>query len=121
MRTPTLRALALAAALPSMATAQMAAPLIELTPTDGGMTVTGIVTGLASGTVLAEVTIAKNDTSGSVATRQSREIAVSENSRDVVATTSLSAGPEARITIEMTLTADGSVIGRARTVLGPQD
>ncbi len=121
MRPPMLRAVALAALLPSMATAQMAVPLIELTPNESGMTVTGVVTGLAPGTVMAEMTIDKHDTSGSIATRQSREITVSQNTRDVVAKTGFSAGPEARITIEMTLTADGTVIGRARTALGPQD
>lgn len=121
MKKPTLRAAALVVVLPSVVAAQMAAPVIELTPTEGGITVTGVVTGLAPGTVQAEMTIDKNDTSGSVSTRQSREFAVSRNSRDVVATTGLSAGPDAQISIEIILRANDTVIGRARTALGPQD
>lgn len=116
-----LRSAALALILPAMASAQTAAPVIEVAPAQDGLTIAGHVNGLGEGSVTAMLTIRKSDSSGEITTSQQRTLTVSAGSRDTVASTALSADPGARIEIEMTLTENGTEIGRSRTVLGAKD
>jgi hypothetical protein len=108
-------------AAPAFAAAQIAVPTIEVTPTATGVTISGVVAGLSSGTVNAEMTIAKQDGSGSVNTSQSRQIQVSHDSRDIVATTGLSVGPKAHVRIILTLTENNTVIAQSQTEIGTGD
>lgn len=114
--------LAIAVAIqPVTGFAQVAVPSIEITPSAGGITVAGILTGMGAGKVHARMTIDKSGPAGTVATSQSRQIDVSNNSREVIGTTGLSFGPEAYISVGIVLTDGGTVIGEANTTLGPRD
>lgn len=116
-----IRAAALIGLLPVCAAAQSAAPVIDVTTSDAGMTVTGIVAGLATGTVEAEMTISRKDDSGAMETSQSRRIDVSPQSRDIIATTGLSTAPGLHMTVILTLRENDRVIATSRTEIGPQN
>lgn len=116
-----LRATLLAGLLPVCAAAQTAVPVIDVTPSGPGVTVTGIVAGLGPGVVDAEMTISRKDQSGAMETRQSRTLEVGPDSRDIVATTGLSTAPGLRMTVTLTLREEGRVTATSQTVIGPQD
>lgn len=116
-----LRTVALAGLFPVCAAAQSAVPVIDMEATEGGLTVTGIVAGTATGTVEAEMSISRNDGSGTVQTSQSRRIDVTSGSRDTVATTGLSTGPDLHMQVVLTLREDGTVIATSETEIDPSE
>ncbi|WP_322865047.1 curli-like amyloid fiber formation chaperone CsgH [Aquicoccus sp. G2-2] len=106
---------------PAFAAAQVAIPTIEITPTTTGVTISGVVAGLSSGTINAEMTITKQDGSSSVNSSQSRQIQVSHDSRDIVATTRLSVGPNAHVHVILKLKENNTVIAQSQTEIGTGD
>ncbi len=113
-----IRVIALLGLLPACAVAQSAVPVIDVIASDTGMTVTGIVAGLSPSTIDAEMTISREDGSGSLSTRQSRKIDVGPDSRDIVATTELSTAPDLQMHVVLTLRENDAVIATSQTNIG---
>lgn len=107
------------AALPATAD-PIAAAQIAMMPTETGVKVTGMVIGLAAGTVDASLSIERKGPSGTAVTRQSRTVDVFPASRDDIGATAISTGPGAVLDALLVVTMNGTEIARAHSRLGPE-
>ena len=119
-----LPALGLFAAMSSMAVAeptQFAAPEIDVIPLADGYSIVGRLIGLSDATVSSTLAIEKKGPSGSVMTRQSREVKLAVGKVFTIAETNLSAGQDSMVKITLKIFRDKLTVGSAIVTIGPQE
>ena len=94
-----------------------AKPMIEFHASDNAVRIDGIALGHAAIRVRAVMSILRVSDAGRMSTAQSRTIDLVPGAREIVATTGVSLGPNARLIVTLTLEADGEEIGRAERTL----
>lgn len=92
------------------ASAADALPLISLNPGDGGIEIVASVVAVEAGTVTGDLTIDRRGSSGTVTTRQSRELVLDRGETGQIARTGISFGAEDFLEIRLALSKDGKVI-----------
>jgi hypothetical protein len=103
------------AARANPASAADALPLISLNPGDGGIEIVASVVAVEAGTVTGDLTIDRRGSSGTVTTRQSRELALDRGETGQIARTGISFGADDFLEIRLALSKGGKVI--AETVV----
>ncbi|WP_417423687.1 curli-like amyloid fiber formation chaperone CsgH [Hoeflea sp.] len=117
-------ALGLFAAMSSMVMAdpgQSATPEIDIAPLAGGYNIVGRLVGLSDATVSSTLAIEKNGPSGSITTRQSREVKLAVGEVFTIAKTNLSASQDSVVKITLEIFRDELPVGSTIVTIGPQE
>lgn len=93
--------LAAAITVPSLAEEQTAVGELTIVPTDSGYRITASVDGRGTAMIDADLTVLKDDESGRIQTRQSRQVQTEPGARDEIATSTVSMSDTG--TLEVTL------------------
>lgn len=97
-------------------------PEIMLSPSDGMVTVEGVVTGTGSAEVTATLSISHQGSGGKMTTRQARDLVLDAGSHRVsVARTALNFGPESALSVDLVVTVGETVVARSRVNIGSGD
>ncbi|WP_303395924.1 curli-like amyloid fiber formation chaperone CsgH [Oceanicola sp. 22II-s10i] len=99
--------------VPAPASAASGIPEIDVIPTETGYEVSGRVLGTSDGVVSARLSIMKSDKSGQMNTQQGKTVTTSAGSDNVIGRVNLSAGPDAKLDIVLSLEVDGRVEAEA--------
>ncbi|KAF0676066.1 curli-like amyloid fiber formation chaperone CsgH [Profundibacterium mesophilum] len=94
------------------------APLIIFDHSDGMLSIEAVVEGWHETPITAAFTFERQDGSGRMRTRQSREIDLSAGGREIVATTRVSVTPQAWGSARLVLLENGEEVGRLEREFG---
>ena len=98
--------------------AASAIPVIAISAKPGGIEIAASVLGFAEEKLTGEVSIDRTGKSGTVATRQSRDLALAPGESASIATTGISFGEGDTLSVRVTLSRRGEVVGEATVSMG---
>ncbi|MFP4295820.1 MAG: curli-like amyloid fiber formation chaperone CsgH [Halothiobacillaceae bacterium] len=94
-------------------------PEILLTPSEGALTIEGVVSGTGPAEVTATLSIKHRGSGGQMSTRQSRDLSLTADaSRLPVASTGLNFGEGSHLSVDLVVTVGDTVVAQTGVTIG---